>query len=348
MAIDGAAPAAPRLRLAGDSSSRTSSPHETVAGSFLPPTPKTAIIGAGGFLGRELLMAYRARHPDALGTWREPTVGEPRLDLAAADVAPLRLAETGHQAAIIAAGMTNVAACQRDAQFAFSRNVTGTLRLASQLAALGLQTIFLSSDYVFDGARGGYDDDATQRPLNVYGACKAQVERKLPEVCGGNFLVVRLSKVFGLAPGDGTLLDEMAARLSQDRPVRAATDQVFCPTYVGDVVRAVLSLQAAGARGIVNVCAAEVWRRSDLAIALAGALGAAPALVEEITLRDLGEGFVRPRRTDMQCTKLTAACSPHAPIGFRPIRACLEEMAAHYTRRSKSDGKDGNRAGCAA
>ena len=348
MAIDCAARAAPRSLETAELPQPVRNRHETAAGQFAPPPPKTAVIGAGGFLGSGLLAAYRTYYPDALGTRREFANGQPRLDLAAADIGLLRLVESGYQAAVIAAGLTNVAACQRDAQFAFSRNVAGTLRLAAQLAALGLKTIFLSSDYVFDGVRGGYDDDATQRPLNVYGACKAQVERRLPEVCGGNFLIVRLAKVFGLAAGDGTLLDEMAARLSQGRPVRAATDQVFCPTYVGDVVRAVLSLQAAGACGIFNVCAPEAWRRSDLAAAVAAALVAAPTLVEEISLGDLGEGFVRPRRTNMECRKLVATGSLQAPIEFRSIRACLEDVAAHYPRRTNPDGKDGNRAGCAA
>lgn len=310
--------------------------------------PKTAVIGAGGFLGRQLLAAYRTDYPDTLGTLREPSGGEPRLDLAAVDIAPLRLAEAGYEAAIITAGLTNVAACQRDAQFAVSRNVTGTLRLAGQLAELGIKTVFLSSDYVFDGIDGGYDDDAVLRPLNVYGACKAQVERRLPDVCGENYLIVRLSKVFGLAAGDGTLLDEMAAQLLQGKVVRAAADQVFCPTYVNDVVRAILSLQAAGGRGTYNVCAPEAWCRADLATKVAAAIGAPPKLVETISLSDLGEGFARPRRTDMKCRKLAAACPPHAPIEFRSIRACIELVAAHYTRRSKSDGKNGTRAERAA
>jgi len=310
--------------------------------------PKTAVIGAGGFLGRQLLAAYRAYYPDTLGTLRDPSGGEPRLDLAAVDIAPLRLAEAGYEAAIIAAGLTNVAACQRNSQFAVSRNVTGTLRLASQLAALGIKTVFLSSDYVFDGIHGGYDDDAVPRPLNVYGACKAQVERRLPDVCGDNYLIVRLSKVFGLIAGDGTLLDEMAALLSQGKVVRAAADQVFCPTYVHDVVRAIHFLQAAGATGTYNVCAPEAWRRADLAAAVAAAIGAPPTLVETISLSDLGEGFARPRHTDMQCRKLAAICSPHAPIEFRSIRACIELVVAYYTRRSKSDGKNGTRAERAA
>ena len=56
-------------------------------------------------------------------------------------------------------------------------------------------------------------DDAMTTPLNEYGRQKAEVERLLPEVCQGNCLILRLGKVYGTTPGDGSLLDEMATLL---------------------------------------------------------------------------------------------------------------------------------------
>ena len=75
----------------------------------------------------------------------------------------------------------------------------GTLELARQLAGEGVVPVFFSTDQVFDGRDGRYVDEAPANPLNEYGAQKAEVERRLPEVCGGRCLVVRLGKVFGLA-----------------------------------------------------------------------------------------------------------------------------------------------------
>ena len=149
------------------------------------------------------------------------------------------------------------------------RNVDGTLELARQLAGEGVVPVFFSTDLVFDGQDGRYIDDAPTRPLNEYGAQKAEVEQRLPEVCGGRCLVIRLGKVFGLARGDGTLLDEMAGRLTKGQEVAAARDQVFSPVLVGDVVRAVLSLQAVGVTGVVNLQRPEVWSRFDLGRAVA-------------------------------------------------------------------------------
>jgi dTDP-4-dehydrorhamnose reductase len=286
--------------------------------------PKTAVIGAGGYLGRHLLAACRAVYPDAVGA--DVTGPWERLDLAAPDVRPLRLRESGHEYAIIAAAVTGLARCEQNKDFTRARNVTGTLELARQLTEEGVTPIFFSTDNVFDGREGAYPDEAPTNPLNEYGAQKAEVERRLPDVCRGRYLILRLGKVFGLARGDRTLLDEMADRLTKGQDVAAASDQVFCQLWVGDLLQAAQGLQAAGATGLFNVCGPEVWSRFDLARALASALGADPSRVKRISLDDLHEPFRRPKRTDLICRRLHAAIH----MEFRPMITCIAVVAGQY------------------
>src|SRR5262249_54891367 len=151
--------------------------------------------------------------------------------------------ESGHHYAVITAAVTGLARCEQDREYTRARNVTGTLDLARQLAEEGVTPVFFSTDNVFDGRGGPYPDEAPTSPPNEYGAQKAEVERRLPEVCRGRCLILRLGKVFGLVRGDRTLLDEMADRLTKGQEVAAARDMVFCPVLVGDVVRAVLALE---------------------------------------------------------------------------------------------------------
>jgi dTDP-4-dehydrorhamnose reductase len=139
-------------------------------------------------------------------------------------------------------------------------------------------------------------------------------------------LILRLGKVYGRTRGDRTLLDEMAGRLTGGQEVAAARDQIFCPVFVGDVVRAVLGLQAVGATGLFNVCGPEVWSRFDLARTLARALGADPALVRGISLDDLKEPFRRPKRSDMMCRRLRATLD----LDFQPLAACVGSLAEQY------------------
>ena len=121
---------------------------------------KTAVIGASGYLGRHLWQSYRRVFPDCLGTgFSNVELGLQRFDIRDPEVTPLKLEETGHQAVLIASARANINYCQQEPSAAYAVNVTGTLELMRRLGRTPLQVIFLSSDYVFKGASGDYDDD---------------------------------------------------------------------------------------------------------------------------------------------------------------------------------------------
>jgi dTDP-4-dehydrorhamnose reductase len=298
--------------------------------------PKTAVLGASGFVGRHMLRAYRRFDREALGTTRTGGPGVSALDLADFNATEFnsigqRLAKAGYTDVVVAGALTNVALCEQEPERAKAVNLEGPLNLARQFAAHGIKLIVFSSDYVFDGIAGGYRDETPTNPLNVYGSTKAELERRLPQIWGDNYLIIRLSKVFGLTPGDGTLLDDMASRLSRGQEVRAAEDLIFCPVYIDDVVRAVLELQVADARGVFNLCTPVAWSRLNLARSMAVALDVDPRLVQRMSLDDLGEPFRRPKRTDMICAKLHKTVS----MKFASLDACLRHVASHYQARKE-------------
>src|SRR4051812_5984198 len=200
---------------------------------------KTAVIGASGFIGRHLWQAYRARFPDCVGTsFASQCPGLTAFDIRHPRLAVLRLEQTGHQAVLIASAKPNIQYCEQNRAAAHDVNVTGTIELARQVASSGMQVIFLSSDYVFGGNSGPHDDEEDLAPTTEYGRHKAEVERALPALTS-NYLVLRLSKIYGMQKGDGTLLDQMAALLAVGKQVLAARDQVFCPTRIDELVKTI-------------------------------------------------------------------------------------------------------------
>ena len=284
---------------------------------------KTAVIGASGFVGRHLLASYRARFPDCVGTGlssKDPSLT--RFDIRQPVLSALRLEESAHQAVLIAAAKPNITYCEQNPGAAYEVNVRGTLELARQAGRAGLSLIFLSSDYVFDGHRGPYADDHATAPATVYGQHKAEVERELPSL-GSDYLILRLSKIYGLGKGDGTLLDEMAQQLAARREIRAARDQVFCPTYVADLVAAVHAIQAKKLRGTCNACNPERWSRLDIALSLAVAMGADRSLVKPIALHDLAAMAGRPLDTSMSIPRLSREVQPR----FVPLREHFAAVA---------------------
>lgn len=287
---------------------------------------KTAVIGASGYLGRHLLKSYRVAFPDCIGTaFSTDGTGLTFFDIRNPEIGQLRLKETGHEAVLIAAAKPNIAFCEQQREAAYSVNVTGMLEFIRQIGRVDLQVVFLSSDYVFEGRTGSYDDVAEINPTTEYGRHKAIVEKEIPSLAK-TYLILRLSKIYGLEKGDGTLLDEMASSVALRREIRAARDQRFCPTYVGDLVRVIHGIQDRHLTGTMNVCSPETWSRYDIAVAVAKAIEADSSLVKSISLYDIPSMAGRPLDTSMKCPRL----SKEVGMSFTLLSEHIERVALNW------------------
>ncbi|MCK5013483.1 MAG: sugar nucleotide-binding protein [Candidatus Omnitrophica bacterium] len=290
--------------------------------------PKTAIIGATGFLGGYFLSEHRKIHSDCIGTCENPDeVGFSYFDLAYPEIEPLKLFESFYQEALIFAGLSGISICEKERELARKINVEGVVNLIRKLVDRNIKPIYFSSDMVFDGISGLYDENFPPNPLNEYGRQKAEIEQKIKEICSGKeYLIVRLSKVFALNKGDGTLLDEMASALYSGKIIQTAYDQIFCPTLVLDVVNAVLKLQMKNVTGVVNVGSSEIWSRHDLALALADQMNISRDKIKKISLDDLKEPFIRPRNTSLNTDRLKREISYKST----PIMQCIQTVAENW------------------
>jgi dTDP-4-dehydrorhamnose reductase len=76
-----------------------------------------------------------------------------------------------------AAAFTDVAAAERERDACWQVNVHGTRVIASAVRERGLFLVHISTDYVFDGERGGYrEQEPPGRPRNFYALSKIVAE----------------------------------------------------------------------------------------------------------------------------------------------------------------------------
>src|SRR5687767_3023782 len=177
------------------------------------------VTGADGQVGR----ALRAHLPDARHMSRS------ELDIRDRDAIEASL--SGTSVVVHLAAMTNVDACEREPGLATAINDTGTRNVAEIAAMHGARVIYVSTDYVFDGAKESeYVEDDPTRPLNVYGTTKLAGEAHVRSA--GNNLVVRTSWVFG----DGSNFVRTIGRLAGERAELAVVDdQKGRPTPAADL-----------------------------------------------------------------------------------------------------------------
>lgn len=263
---------------------------------------KTAIIGASGYIGKHLLSKYREYFPDCIGTgFSQVKQDLISFDLCNPNAALLHLRETEHEAVIIASAMPNIAKCEANAKDSYALNVTGTLKLVKQLEELSLKTFFLSSDYVFNGETGHYQDDAETNPITEYGRQKAEVEKEIPNLTN-NYNILRLSKIYGTIAKDNTLLDSLAADFVQGRKITVALDQFFSPTHIDDVVSMLLFIQNQNKNGLINLCNNNAYSRYQIAYKLAEELHIPTSHLQALSLHSIPGMETRPLNTSLLCS----------------------------------------------
>ena len=64
------------------------------------------------------------------------------------------------------AAYTNVDGCEKDKDTAFSVNVQGTKNIAESVEEIGAKLVYVSTDYVFNGDKGLYNEDDVTDPID--------------------------------------------------------------------------------------------------------------------------------------------------------------------------------------
>jgi len=218
------------------------------------------VTGGCGYLGSELVRRAPTRGWIVRATWwrREPDGEAEWLHADVRDPDCLRRALDGVDAVI------HTAYVQGEGEWEV--NVDGSVAVAA--AARGRRLIQLSTDLVFDGARGGYRERDEPAPVSAYGRSKAEAELRVAEV-HAQATIVRTSLIYGgTAPGP----QERLARENR----RFYTDEIRSPVQVGDLADALLELLELSVPGPLHVAGADAVSRFDFAVLL----GADPARLE--------------------------------------------------------------------
>jgi len=245
--------------------------------------PRALITGAGGQLGRDLRAVLADRAEDDV-----TALGRAELDLT--DEAHVRsvvrtwaraAADRGRRPLLLnAAAYTAVDAAEDDEDTALLVNGAAPGWLAEELAGVG-RLVHVSTDYVFDGTSSvPYTTADRPAPRTAYGRTKLAGERAVAAV-GDDAVVVRTAWVYA---AHGSNFVRTMLRLLDERPeVTVVDDQTGSPTYVGDLVGALLRIADAGVSApVVHAANTGGASRFDQARAVYAAVGADLNLVRPV------------------------------------------------------------------
>ena len=245
------------------------------------------IAGATGTLGRALARACEWRGL----AYRLTSRAELPLDDAAA--AGRRLDAVQPWGVINAAGWVRVDDAEADPGPCMAANADGAVQLARACRDRGIPIVSFSSDLVFDGQldRPYVETDAA-RPLNVYGASKVSAERRILAL-GARALVVRTAAFF--SPYDPhNFAAQVLRTLAAGKTFAAADNLTVSPTYVPDLVDAVLDLLIDGETGLRHLANEGAVSWAEFARRIARALDLDSDLVAGVRAATFGWPARRP------------------------------------------------------
>lgn len=237
------------------------------------------VTGADGMVGTALRRALRDTAATARWAVRGVSIGD--FDIADAAAVDASVGEFAPDVIVHAAALAIVDDCEADPRRALRVNVDGTHNVVSAARRYGSRLVYLSSDYVFDGANrpaGGYREDDVPNPLSIYGLTKLAGERMAATV--PRHLVVRTSWLFG-GPDERT--DNVLAlvrRIRDGKPSSLIADQYSCPTYTVDLAAALIHLLTAtpALAGTVHVANTGSASWHEVGRLVAAEVGGAPRL----------------------------------------------------------------------
>ncbi len=168
-----------------------------------------------------------------------------------------------------AAAATNVDWCESNREEAWKINVTAVENLAEASRKVSAKLIHVSSDYVFDGKHGPYDEQAPVNPLSYYGKTKLASENAVRSA-GIHYSIVRPVVVYGLGIGvKANFVLWVVKSLQNGTRIRIVDDQYANPTYVCDLATSMIKLSESNHKGIFHICGSDWINRYEFAVKIA-------------------------------------------------------------------------------
>jgi dTDP-4-dehydrorhamnose reductase len=218
---------------------------------------KVLVTGAGGMLGRDVVLAAGNAGHDVVG------FGRNELDVVDERTVTSKFELERPDVVINCAAWTDVDGAEEAEETAMAVNYAAAGAVAAAAAAIGASIVYVSSDYVFDGAKGApYVETDQTAPLSAYGRTKLAGEEATASANKRHY-VVRSSWLFGI--GGSNFVETMLRLASTQNEVLVVRDQVGSPTYTWHLAYGIVRLIEGIEYGIHHMAAAGACSWYDFA-----------------------------------------------------------------------------------
>jgi dTDP-4-dehydrorhamnose reductase len=202
------------------------------------------------------------------------------------------------------ASETNVDKCETEKEYAWKINVEGTRNIALACSKTGAKLVYISTDYVFDGEKGNYNEQDKPNPINYYGATKLEGEKQVTQNCQ-KYFILRTSVLYGWHPWKQNFATWVINQLKQDKEITVVEDHYNTPTLTDNLAEITLEAIQKDLQGLYHASGSERVSRYAFAKQLAKAFNLDPNLIKPIKMSQLTAWVAkRPKDSSLNTDKI--------------------------------------------
>lgn len=256
------------------------------------------IVGASGLVGSNCL-----RHFSAVTDWNivgtyfsyaaKDTVfldtlnpdNEDNFDIAAFD--PDVIVHCG--------ALTHVDYCETHEEESYTKTVQSTKNIIRLCRKFNARMAFISSDYVFDGVHGPYDEQAPVHPLSIYGKHKLEAEQLVMDSFD-DAILLRITNVYGDEERGKNFVARIISQILDGKrlTLKLPEDQFATPVNAMDVARSLRLLLQDGHHGLFHIASTDYMSRVQLSLRILAHFPEAGYDLEALRTDTMNQAAARP------------------------------------------------------
>lgn len=272
---------------------------------------KILITGGSGLLGKKLISVLEKNNYGVYSTFYQNKIEKENcffLDITNKENVEKSLKKVHPDIIIHTAAYTNVDDCEKNKDIAFDVNVQGTENLAIMAKKMGSKFVYISTDYVFDGLKGLYEENDATNPINYYGITKLKGENIVEKICS-DFVIARTSVIYGADKNNFALW--CINNLKKNHSINIVSDQFTSPTLNTDLAEQLVSLIENDVNGVFHTTGGQRISRFDFAKSLADSFDLDKNLINTASMENMNWIAQRPKDTSLNVSKISKFKKPY-------------------------------------
>ncbi len=230
---------------------------------------KIIILGASGLVGGNCMRYFNIKEElEVVGTYfsyqAKDTVKFNTLDLD--DPENFDIESFNPDVILHCGALTWVDYCEENVEESYQKTVQSTLNAIELSKKYDAKLVYISTDYVFDGTDGPYNENHPVNALSVYGKHKLEAEQAVEKALPNDHLILRITNVYGDEERNknfiARMLDNVVKNEAMD--IKLPFDQYATPINASDIARALYLLLKDGKNGIYNIASTDFVNRVQL------------------------------------------------------------------------------------